>query len=419
MAKIELTQFKGIFSKLGFLKSYSSLVLPGVILIAGFVVLAVTLLLGSSFKKKMEEESIPLGQSVKRLSQSAVPLSQVEIEKEYQQAWEADANQITLLARQTTQRELLSYKIFPEPKDTSMLIFDEFGRLYREGIEDLIESVNGRDCPTDVELEQSLQRTGTPRRRRTGGRRPISRSRGVDATITDALCREKAESASVYVNASDLPGYELWGSYKYNTRKEAVEDCWYWQLAYWIIEDVFETVKAMDSGSSSVYTSPVKRVLWVSFSGGKTTTKGSGSRAGGEEPVYVREAKDGLADSFTGRVSNDKIDVVHFELSVLVDSKAVLGFMKELCSVKKHVFRGHSGSEAAETYEHNQITVLESTTSAVDMESDEHSLYRYGDDSVVELDLICEYILERSGHDALKPEAVKEVVEEKKDTRRR
>lgn len=178
MAKIELTQFKGIFSKLGFLKSYSSLVLPGAILIAGFVVLAVTLLLGSGFKKKVEEESIPLGQSVKRLSQSAVPWSQVEIEKEYQRAWEADANQITLLARQTTQGELLSYKMFPEPKDASMLIFDEFGRLYQAGIEGLIESVNGRDCPTEAELDQELERSDTPRRGRRGVRRPTSRSSG-------------------------------------------------------------------------------------------------------------------------------------------------------------------------------------------------------------------------------------------------
>ena len=36
-----------------------------------------------------------------------------------------------------------------------------------------------------------------------------------------------------------------------------------------------------------------------------------------------------------------------------------------------------------------------------------HRLYRYGDDAVVRLDLICEYIFNKNGYEKIKPESVK------------
>ena len=65
----------------------------------------------------MEKESILLGKKVDSLNRNAVARDQWKIEQKYQQAYENDANQIARLALQSTQRELLSYKIFPEPKD--------------------------------------------------------------------------------------------------------------------------------------------------------------------------------------------------------------------------------------------------------------------------------------------------------------
>jgi hypothetical protein len=36
-----------------------------------------------------------------------------------------------------------------------------------------------------------------------------------------------------------------------------------------------------------------------------------------------------------------------------------------------------------------------------------HRYYRYGDDNVVELDLVCEYIFNTKGYEPIKPESVK------------
>jgi len=36
-----------------------------------------------------------------------------------------------------------------------------------------------------------------------------------------------------------------------------------------------------------------------------------------------------------------------------------------------------------------------------------HDLYRYGEDAVVELELVCEYIFNKKGYDEIKPELVK------------
>lgn len=424
MAKVDLSQLKGVLGKFGFLRSYSSLVIPLVILVAGFVVFGVVLLMGSSFKKTAKKESVPLASNVKSLAASAVPLGQVEIEKAYEQQWQQDANHVALLVKQTTQRELLSCEMFPEPKDKSMLIFDAFGRSYRAGIDALIQKVNGRDCPTDAEIERALPRTRGMKLGRGGARRMLSRRQGVEATITDELCREKAASAAVYVNASDMPGYDLWKDYKYQTRDDAIKDCWYWQVGYWIVEDAFGTIEAINGDSQSVYTSPVKRLLGVNFTGekkmyGAKRRRTSKTSSSGEGPYYVYEIQDGLSESFTGRLTNNEIDVIHFELRAVVSAKSVMEFMKELCSSKEHIFTGYDGTVPPKRFVHNQITILESNINPIDKDSNENYLYRYGDDAVVEVDAMCEYIFDRAGYDVLKPESVKKALEKSKKKNRR
>ena len=60
------------------------------------------------------------------------------------------------------------------------------------------------------------------------------------------------------------------------------------------------------------------------------------------------------------------------------------------------------------TFRHNQITILQSDIRPVVFTNEEHKLYRYGDDAVVQLDLICEYIFDKGGYDAIKPKWVKQ-----------
>jgi hypothetical protein len=118
----------------------------------------------------------------------------------------------------------------------------------------------------------------------------------------------------------------------------------------------------------------------------------------------------GLTKPWTGRICNDSIDVVHFSFSVIIDSKEVLGFMQELCSEKKHLFKGYYGKKQTRELKHNQITILKSDVTPVDRLKDSLEGYYYGDDSIVRLDLVCEYIFGRSGYDVIKPGSIKEML---------
>lgn len=403
---MDISKFKDLIQKLSFLGNYSSLVLPVIIILVGVLLFIPTLLMSNKLKKRIVDESISIGKRVQSLNESTVSNNQWKVEQEYQQAYERDANQTALLAKQSSQRELLSYKIFPNPKDTSTLIFKEFGQRFRHAVDELIARVNALDCPTDAELQRGSQGSSLPRSNWGLGR---SMRRGrlseVDATITDVLCREKAESAFVYTNPADLSGYEFWEGYEYTGMSVAVEDCWYWQLAYWMIEDVIDTIDALNSGSNSVFTSPVKRLLDVNF-----TASGGAGKKTAARPSYVLTIEKGLTKPHTGRFCNDDIDVVHFNVVVIVSTKAVFPFMQQLCSAKQHKFRGFPGKEQEQVFKHNQITILESNIRSIDRKDTTHNFYRYGEDAVVELDLICEYIFYKNGYDEIKPESVKKLL---------
>ena len=416
MAKIDIPKidFKDLIQKLDFLRNYSSLLLPAIIGLVAMLIFVPLQFMSISLKNRVEKESISkLGKQIKSLSKDAVARDQWQEEQVYQQAHERDANQIALLATQSSQRQLLSYKIFPKPKDISTLIFDEFGEFYGQSLDDLIARINARDCPTEVELQRSIQGSSVSRSTR-GRQKSTMKLSEVDATILDVLCRAKAESASVYANPFDLSGYMFWADYKYAGVEQAVEDCWYSQLAYWITEDVVDTIGVLNKGSNSVFTSPVKRLLGVNFA---SASAGGGSRSraaatadtAGKASYILADKKGELTKSYTGRVSDESVDVVHFEISIVVDTKNILSFMQQLCSAKQHSFKGFFGNEPEQVFKRNQITILASQIKLVDRKDDNHNLYRYGEDSVVQLDLTCEYIFNKKGYDEIKPESIKKL----------
>jgi len=386
---------------IGVAKNYSSLLLPFVLLLVCAAVFAANLVISGNLRGMIAKESIPKGNKIKSMLTSVVPADQWKEEEKYQNAYAEDANQIALLAKQSTQRELLSYRVFPEPKDTSVLIFKGFGKQFCDKMDKLILNMNARDCPTAAEIGQGPDSE-------EGGARSISYNRDdSNFAIREAYCRARAELASVYANPADLSGYEFWQQYKYAGMDEAVKDCWYSQLACWIIEDVADTIISANDGSKTVYTSKVKRLMNIRFSAGAKTTRTSTVGGWDNRPKYVVAATDGLIEPYTGRLSNEDIDVVHFIVSIVVDNRAVLPFIQQLCSAKQHKFRGFSGDAQEQTLKHNQITVLESSISPVNRDDGVHGLYRYGDDAVVTLDLICEYIFYKSGYEEIEPAVVK------------
>ena len=406
---MDIPQFKDVIQRLSVFKRHSSLFVPVVIGLVGVLLFIPTQLISSKLKGQMSEESIvKRGTYVVSLRQNAVSGDQWEVERKRQEAYKSDANQITLLAKEFTQRHLLSDKIFPEPKETSMSLFKEFGQRFRAGVDVLLTRINAGECPTEVELKRSLG--GLVGGYRSGRSLYRSTWSSADAEIRDALCRAKAESCYIYCNPFDLSGCEFWGEYQYAGTPEAVKDCWYYQLGYWIIEDVIDTIDAMNSGSDSVFKSPVKRLLGVGFRGSGASAYVSRGRTTGDSdrPRYVLTIWDGLTVPCTARACNDDIDVVHFNVRVVVGTKAVLRFMQQLCSAKQHVIRESSGQvQSPRDAKHNQITILEYKIRSVNRRDKAHGLYRYGEDAVVELDLICEYVFNRKGYDEIKPESVK------------
>jgi len=419
------SKFKNVIQNI--FKNYSSLLVPAAIGLVAVLLFIPTELMSSKLRQQIEDESISKrGKKIQRLSKGVVARDEYRKEQRYQRAYKNDANEISLLVRQSSQRELLSYKIFPEPRDASALIFEEFGRRFRGTVDTLLARVNGRDCPTDVELQRGLEGLSKLRSRAdrqwSGRRTSGSRLSQARATIEDVLCREKAEAACVYANPTDLSGYEFWKEYEVASWADTIKDCWYWQLGYWIIEDVIDTIGALNVGSENVFSSPVKRLVSVSFPASSKDLRirvKSGQKATDDKPKYVFSVEDVLTRPCTGRYSDDDvdidvadIDVVHFNVVVVVSTKAILPFMRQLCSGKEHKFRGWDGEQQEQVFKHNQITILEDRIVPINLDAAEHRRYRYGDESVVWLDLICEYVFNKAGYDEVKPEPVKESVKE-------
>jgi hypothetical protein len=244
----------------------------------------------------------------------------------------------------------------------------------------------------------------------------------IDRMIVDRMCEERARSLSVYVNPIDIAGYDHWADYKFDANEvTAVKDAWYHQLAYWVTEDVFKTVETINS-DGDILSAPVKRLVRLSFTMGlkRPGSRGSstavirhigGGRANrsqnedeSDRPAYVVRDKDGLTESLTARYANkdSSIDVIHFNVAAVVATRDILPFMQQLCSSKEHKFRGYpDGSQPEQTFKHNQITILEFKTGAVNEYDPVHRYHSYGDDSVVVLDLICEYIFYRKALDPI------------------
>ncbi|MHC4240758.1 MAG: hypothetical protein ACYSU4_00020 [Planctomycetota bacterium] len=457
-----MPNFKDILQKLSVFKNNIPLLMSVIIVLVAVILIVLTHLMSAKLDEEILTKSVKPGERVQKELKSNTSTKTLEQEQKYQEEHAKDANEIALLAKQTTMRELLSYDIFLDPNISSTVVFREFGQNYRRAIDDLLIRVGAGDYPTEAELEKGLEESAVNSRLRRGrgmmggrmggamGRSSLSGSpmmgismyggragasqRGsiprsmikgeLEIMVIGEICRERAKSLSVYANPVDLSGYDYWDDYKLTVEpNEAIEDCWYFQLAYWVIEDVFDTISAVNSDFDSILTAPVKQFKQMSFNMGLKRPGAGGRRrrrprrGGGaqkkenvDKPLYIHSNDDGLAESCTGRftsVDSDN-DVVQFNLAVVINIKSIMPFLQELCSAKEHKFRGFSGDEQEQTFKHNQITVLETKFRSI--EEDLYSLYDFGDDPVVELDLICEYTFNKDGYEEIKPATVKAAI---------
>ncbi|MHC4552116.1 MAG: hypothetical protein ACYSUT_05035 [Planctomycetota bacterium] len=433
MKKVNLSISMGFMKPVqNFFKKYTAL-LPSI----GIVIVAVLLffpmmLVGKGVTKKMEA-SVRDGKKVSSLSGNVPSKDAPEQIKTYMDQLEEEKKTIVDLMTQSSQRLLISYDVFP-PKSTSSQLYMDFGNNYRAAIESLVQGMKAQDAPSKLEIQE---KTGGKARSRTT--RPNRKTTATDPMV-DALCLTRSQEISVYATPSLFTWYAFWEDYEFFGEDKALEDCWDSQVAYWVYADIVDTINKMNAGSQSVSSSPVKRLIDISFSGstsgGGDTRRNMATRGGTmgrmgsavrDIPNYIvypdavsstsgRPSMSGMSStsvtltsnfvssSPTARKGDEDIDVVHFGFSVLVDNRLATAFTKELCSEKSHLFKtGFKSNGAEQTFRHNQITILQSDISVVDKQSEEHALYRYGKGAVMRLDLVCEYQFARKGYDSIKP----------------
>jgi len=385
------------------IKKNTSIIIPAAMAAVALLLLVPTVIIRGKISTKLEE-SVKLGREVASSLRTAVSDKQYKVVEELENMHQADANEIENLARQTSQRELFSYKIFPEPNETSVQIFNEFRKAYMTAFAKLTADMHALDAPTDVEIRKEAGSVEIPTDTYTRETMSSLPTEDKSNKIINLLFKRRSEEVPVYANPRVFSGYAVWDNWEYSGTENAVRGCWYSQLAYWIHKDIVDTVNTMNSGSTSTTKSPVKRLLGIRFA--RSSAIGTGADNGRELPVYVTDKGGGLYWPWTTRKCGDLLDVVHFDLAVIVKADDVLKFMEELCSEKEHSFAGYKGDQKPQIYKHNQITILQSNIEPVYRDSPEHKRYYYGQDAIVLMNLVCEYVFNRQGYDIIKPKYI-------------
>lgn len=403
-----------------FFKKYTAL-LPSIgIVIVALLLFFPTLMVGKGVKEKMKQSGND-AKKVRSLLGDVPSEDDPEQIKRYMDQLEEEATQIETRMTRSSQRELISYDVFP-PISTSSQLYTEFGTKYRQAIESMVKDMNAKDAPSESEITAQTGGKARPTRSRTAGQ---SAAAEIDPMV-DALCLTRSQEIAVYTHPSLFAWYEFWDDYDFQGENQALEDCWDSQVAFWIYSDIAETINKMNAGSQKVSSSPVKRLVGISFTdpvfdlgsgrnGSMRGRMGRGTTANRDIPNYVTDPSLGLglnsnfvSAALTARKGDEDVDVVHFAFSVLLDNRLAMAFAKELCSEKPHAFRtGFKADGELVQASHNQITILQSDISVVDKQAPEHELYRYGKGAVMQLDLICEYQFIRKGYDSIKPEPIK------------
>ena len=401
---------------MNFIKRYISIIIPAAIFIVGIGMLVLTFFSNTSLNDEVKK-SVSMWKQVSSLASQTPSAEQYKVEAAYQKMHEEDATTIENMFLQSTMRELISYKIFPKPKDTSRQIFTEYSTKYRNAIELMVQNVGGVDAPSDKEIE-ALNAASKTR---------ISRGKKSDEDpILEALCRNKAAANPVYMNPRIFPWYDFWYDYYFVSENIAVQDCWNSQVALWVYQDVVDSIKMANGDAKSVFASPVKRLLAVSFmnradqvSYGVSTGSKKVKTNITDQPHYITEdsAPILIASSFTGRKGdNETLDVIHFSVSVVVAVDKIPDFVSALSSIKMHKFAGWDGQQTPQTFSRNQITILDWSSIPVVKDEAAHKLYRYGDQAVVQWTATCEYIFARQAYADIMPDVIKDIIKgSKKD----
>ncbi|HSV26344.1 MAG TPA: hypothetical protein VLH60_00475, partial [Sedimentisphaerales bacterium] len=126
------------------LRKYSAMFIPVGLVLVAVVLIVATILMGGSLKEQMAT-SVGHHNTIRTLLNSAVSQRQAEVERDYQDEHQRDAEAFAELTARSSQRPLLAYNMFPAPDagETSDTIFHNFARAYSAAIDDLVKRMRG------------------------------------------------------------------------------------------------------------------------------------------------------------------------------------------------------------------------------------------------------------------------------------
>ena len=127
---MDMPNFKDLLQKLSVFKNNIPLLMSVIIVLVAVILLVLTHLMSAKLKEEIQTKSVKPGERVAKELKSNASSMTLSQEQKYQEEHAKDANEIALLAKQTTMRELLSYDIFLDPNISATVVFREFGQNY-------------------------------------------------------------------------------------------------------------------------------------------------------------------------------------------------------------------------------------------------------------------------------------------------
>ena len=381
-----------------------------------------------------------------------------------QQASHDEQSVAQLAKNTTTRPILYEKVFPAPPGQSSIIYYRDFAGQYCQSIDDLIKIIRGSDRPSKIEEQKVLddyaegagQTRDIRQPRRTSpeqGVRPgvgvfempgmgempgmmpgrhlgITRQSQQEEPLIEELRRKRAQQISIYTSPESFCCYDYWKDHQGAGDAEILlADSWFSQIAYWIQQDVVLSIAQVNDNTVSVLENPLKRLIEISFGGAKageaiTTTRTRitnyrddsdvASRRVADSrdqlPEYVIKIKGGdneemlpsglIATAWTERISSELVDIVHFEIGVIIDTTRIIEFINVLQGTKTDSENGAP---------RNQITVLEIQTEPVEIQLEKAAGFHYGSGSLTVLRLTCEYAFFKSGYEKLKPKPVQQL----------
>ena len=486
-----------------FIKKKLFLILCIAVALLGIGIFISGMMVSADNQKELEGISTNI-QEVGRFRSQAVLGDEKTQAQTYADDYQKNLEQMETWVRETTRRPVLFRAVFPKlnnelDKDSR---FEEFAKRYCSYVDSLLFRLRAGRCPSPQEEEQTIARFFEEHLKGSSATR-LDEAEQMER-IRNELCQKRAQECVVYADSGAFCAYSHWQRLP-RLATPMYQDAWYTQLASWVQEDVVSAIIKINGSSQSVLTSPVKRLLEITFAGEppegeptleetkvQTRTSYGGAstslvRSGYSRnrsicisrrdpgsvsilPVYViqpQQKQSGIrvmggaatggsnsyqghiAEPFTGNYSNDIIDVVQFEVGIIIDSTRIKDFIQALESEKQsqvirisnvpkdkaevldlvriqEILQEKESSTGSTVSVHglqvnksdievkeiscNQITVLQMDIEPIDITVEQDGGYFYGSGSFKVLRLTCEYFFFKSGYQDLMPASVKEIL---------